>query len=174
MTDCDIVLTSEIFSYKEKAVFKSAFGFSRRYDVKRRGAGFFLTWLSILMAADALISYLRNCRTHYFLSFGIDRKIVILLLTGVVLQIVLLVFSVPKFRVIGDAISIALPAVYMAALVAFLSARLTEIAFIFTFENNASNMADLQSALAGIVFCVLAVILSLIAAWFDIRKDVEA
>ena len=80
----------------------------------------------------------------------------------------------PKFRVIGDVISVALPAIYMASLVAFLSARLTEIAFIFTFENNASNMSDLQSALAGIAFCMLAVIISLIAAWFDIRKDVEA
>ena len=141
--------------------------------MKRRGAGFFLTWLSILMAVDALISYLRNCRTHYFLSFGVDSKIVVLLLAGIALQIVLLVFSRPKFRVIGDVISVALPAIYMASLVAFLSARLTEIAFIFTFENNASNMSDLQSALAGIAFCMLAVIISLIAAWFDIRKDVE-
>ena len=142
--------------------------------MEKRGAGFFLTWFALLMAADALISYLRNCRTHYFASFGIDRRIVALLLAGIILQIILLVFSVRKFRVIGDVISMALPAVYIAALVAFLSARLTEIAFIFTFENNAANMADLQSALAGIAFCMLAAASSLIAAWFDIRKDVEA
>ncbi len=140
--------------------------------MKNRGAGFYLTWFTVLMAIAAVISYICNCRTHYFASFGIDRKIVFLLVAGIALQFVLFVCSTGKLRMTGDMIAIVLPAIYAAALIAFLSARITEIAFILTFEKNAANMADLQSAIAGIAFCALAVVGSLTAAWFDIRKDV--
>ena len=140
--------------------------------MKNRGAGFFLTWFTVLMAIGSVVFYLFNCRTHYFASFGIDWKIVFLPVAGIILQFIQFACSTGKFRIAGDMIAIVLPAIYAAALIAFLSARITEIAFIFTFENNAANMADLQSAIAGIAFCVLAVVGSLVAAWFDIRKDV--
>ena len=147
---------------------------STKESFMKKGFGFYAVWFSVLMAAGALISYLRNCRTQYFASFGVDSKIICLLTAGVLLQIILLIAGGRKLQPVEDVLFIIIPAVYMGALLAFVSARITEAAFIFTFENNAGNMADLLSALAGIAFSVLAVLSSLIAAWFDIRKEVKA
>lgn len=140
----------------------------------KKGFGFYAVWFSVIMAACALISYLRNCRTQYFASFGIDYRIIWLLIAGALLQLILMIAGGRKLQPLEDILFIFIPAIYMGALLAFVSARITEAAFIFTFENNAGNMADLQSALAGIAACALAVISSLLAAWFDIRKEKNA
>ena len=58
-----------------------------------------------------------------------------------------------------------------AALVLFISSRVAGIASIMTFENNAQTMADMKSAVIGMLFCLLAIVFNIIASFFRVLKE---
>ena len=53
----------------------------------------------------------------------------------------------------------------------FAATRINGIAAIMTFENNAQNMADMQSAIRGMVVLAIAVAVSWLAAFFDVTSE---
>lgn len=53
----------------------------------------------------------------------------------------------------------------------FVNVRVNGIAAVMTFENNARNMADLTSAIVGIAGCLVAAIVSIVSAFFDVSKE---
>jgi hypothetical protein len=58
----------------------------------------------------------------------------------------------------------------MFALLTLVNSRVNGIAAIMTFENNAANMADLQSALVAIGALAAAALLACLAAFFSVKK----
>lgn len=58
----------------------------------------------------------------------------------------------------------------MAALT-LVNSRINGVAAIMTFENNAQNMADLQSAIIAIAALVIAAVLAAFTAFFDVKKE---
>lgn len=169
--------------------------------MKNKGAGWILTILSAVLAAASLVMYLVNCRTDYFATFGISPSVAGCLAAGILVQVLALVLCLrggnrgshrvqkgcggrnsvwissyaEKMPVACflDLFPVASSAVLMAAAVCFIGSRINEFAFILTFQKNDDTLADMRSGVIGIALCLLALIVSWIAAFFDITKDAE-
>lgn len=59
----------------------------------------------------------------------------------------------------------------VTGLALFIQSRVNGIAAIMTFTNNAQNMADLSSAIVGMVALAIAMLLNMVSAFFAVRKD---
>lgn len=139
--------------------------------MKKLSVGFFLTVLSAILAVVGLIFYMVNANTAYFANLGVNAAIVGCAVAAVVLQAIYLGASRKGDNWVLGFCPIVACALLMLAFTNFITARVNGIASIMTFENNASNMADLTSAIAGIVFCLLAVVFGIVSAFFDASKD---
>lgn len=100
-----------------------------------------------------------------------NRRIVAGLIVGTLFQVLYVVFCWKRVRKTLDLLPVLSACIYMAVTVSFTESRITEIAYIMTFQKNADTLADLQSAILGIAFCLLAVICSVAASFFDISRD---
>lgn len=140
--------------------------------MKKLSVGFFLTVLSAILAVVGLIFYMVNANTAYFANLGVNAAIVGCAVAAIVLQAIYLGAAARNERhwALGFCPIVAC-ALLMLAFTNFITARVNGIASIMTFENNASNMADLTSALVGLVFCLLAVVFGIVSAFFDVSKD---
>lgn len=67
--------------------------------------------------------------------------------------------------------SVAAAALLMAATLLLVNTRVNSIAAVMTYENNASNMADLTSCIVGIAGCLVATVVSIVASFHDVVKD---
>ena len=140
--------------------------------IKKQSAGFYITVLTVILAGAGTAFYLINCNTSYFSGLGVDKGLVSYLIIAIVLEIALIVGS----QILGskaylDILPVASAILLVVALVTFISLRVNSIAAIMTFENNAQTMADLSSAITGIVLCLLAVLFGIIASFFNIVKE---
>lgn len=141
--------------------------------MKRKiSAGLYVTAISIIAAVVALVYYMINCNTAYFANLGMNPFVAGCVIAAIILQVVLIVIGMKDQPMWADVLPIAASILLMLATIHFVSARINGIAAILTFENNAQNMADLNSALVGIAACLIATIVSIAASFFDITKEV--
>ena len=139
----------------------------------KKGAGLVLTILSILLATASVAAYLYNCKTPYFSTIGVNALVVWCIVAGIAMQILAIALGWKKQKTWMDVFPVAASAFLMAATIRFAGVRINEIAFIMTFQKTASNLADMKSAVVGIALCLAALLVSWVAAFFDITKTTE-
>lgn len=135
--------------------------------LKKQGAGFYLTALTLAASAVGLCFYLVNCGTDYFRSMGSSPVVWGCALLAIAAQAAYLLLSGKQA---ADLLPVVSGAALVVALVSFISARISGIAAIMTFTNNAQNMADLSSAIIGIAALLIAVVLNAVASFFEAAK----
>ena len=140
---------------------------------RKISAGLYFTCLAAILAAIGCVFYLINTKTAYFAGKGVSTPVVACLAIAVICAIVYIVVGLKDTPVWADILPIATSALLMAGLMNFAAARINGIAAIMTFENNESNMADLKSAIIGIVLVAIAWITSIIASFMDVSRSVE-
>lgn len=138
--------------------------------MNKKSAGFIFTLLSLILAMASVAAYLINCRTEYFSKFGIDKMLILVIAAGILLQVVYLITGGKMRKIWLDILPIASCAFMMAGAVQFLGARINEIAFIMTFQKNSNTLADMKSAVAGILLIFAAVFVGWISSFFDMNK----
>lgn len=140
--------------------------------IKKQSVGFYMASIALVLSAAGFIFYLINCQTSYFSNRGIDGKIVASFLAAMIFELMFILGSeILGSKNILDLLPVAVSVLLVIAFVAFLGSRVAGIASIMTFENNAKTMADLSSAMTGLVCSFLAVIISMIASFFRIIKE---
>ena len=140
--------------------------------IKKQSVGFFMTLLVLLLSGAGFIFYLINCHTSYFLNRGIDGKIIVSFLAAIILELAFIIGTeILGSKNIFDILPAAVSVLLVIAFVAFLGSRVAGIASIMTFENNARTMADLFSAMTGLICSFLALVLSIIASFFKVIKE---
>lgn len=139
--------------------------------MKKQSAGFYLTAVSAVAALVGLIGYLVNCGTNYFVNLGIDYAVVGCAVAAVVLQAAYLLVAQKGQKIWMDILPVAVSVLLMVAMLLMVNTRVVSIAAVMTFENNAKNMADLTSAIVGIAGCLVAAIVSIVSAFFDVSKE---
>ena len=135
--------------------------------------GLILTAAACVLAVVGLVFYLNNTKTTYFSALGVNTTVVGCIIAAIACMVVSIIVGLKGTPVWADILPIATSGLLMAALMSFASARINGIAAIMTFENNESNMADLKSAIIGIVLVAIAWIISIIASFMDVSRSVE-
>lgn len=146
--------------------------------IKQQSIGFYVNALALIAAIVALVYYFINCNTSYFLSSGMNSGVLACSFGVIVLEVVILAggqFAVAGgspvwLRILLDVCAVAVSVMLMCAFAFFLSDRINAIASIATFNQNAQNMADLMSAIYGMIAYVIAVVLSIFASYFKVNK----
>lgn len=138
--------------------------------MKNKGAGFYLTTITVFAAVAALVCYVWNCGTDYFASYGISKVVIGCMAAGILAEILVLGTGKGEPKIWKDILPVAGTVLLMVAAIEFIGLRINEAAFIMTFQKNASNVADLESAIAGIICCLSASVLGMCASFFDMKK----
>lgn len=139
----------------------------------KKGAGLIFAILSALLAVASVIAYLYNCRTPYFATLGVSALVVGCIAAGAAAQVLSVILGWKGQKEWMDILPVVASALLMAAAVRFLGIRINEIAFIMTFQKTAANLADMQSAIVGIGLCLAALLVSWLAAFFDVAASKE-
>ena len=138
--------------------------------MKRALFGSILTVITIVAAVVGLINYITNSNTNYFAGLGKDPVVIGCAVLAIAALALWLVLGNPKITW-TDILPIAAPALLIVAALTLVNSRINGIAAIMTFENNAQNMADLQSGLVAIAALVAAAVLAALNAFFDVKKE---
>lgn len=139
-------------------------------NLKKQGAGTYLTALAAIASVVGFVFYMVNCGTNYFKSQGTNPIVTVCALVAIVSQVLYLVLS-QKDILAADVLPVVSGVTVTVALAYFIQARVNGIAAIMTFTNNAQNMKDLSSAIVAIAALAIAMILNMIASFFAVRKD---
>lgn len=137
----------------------------------KKSAGFFMTIISAAAAVVGAVAYFMNCRTNYFINLGVSPVVLGCALAAIVLQVVYILATQKGQALWTDLLAVIPPVLLIAATINLAGSRISGIASIMTFENNAQNMADLTSAIVGIAACLIAAIVGIAAAFFDTVKE---
>ena len=138
---------------------------------KKLSAGAFVACIAAILAIVGLIAYLVNAGTNYYAKSGIDTAVVVCLIAAAVLSIARLFIGQNGKPVWTDLLPVAAAVLATAAFMLLLSVRANNLAAVFTFENNAANMADTTSCIVAIAACLLAMIMSIVSAFSDTAKE---
>ena len=138
---------------------------------RKTSAGLFITCLAVILAVVGVAAYMVNTGTNYYAKMGVDTNVVTLLVAAIVVEVLAIVIGLKGTPVIGDILPVAGSVLLTAGLVMLLNARANNLAAVFTFENSAANMADTTSCIVAIGACLLAMLVSLVAAFTDITKE---
>ena len=140
--------------------------------LKKQAAGFYLAAITTVFAIAGLVFYYINCNTDYFGNLGVSLSQVVCLAAACVLELVYIIgYERAGSKIYLDLLPVIAGVLLTAALVLFISSRVAGIASIMTFENNAQTMADMKSAVIGMVFCLLAIVFNIIASFFRVVKE---
>lgn len=139
--------------------------------IKKQSVGFYFAVVTVIFAVAGLAMYLKNSSTDYFSNLGKDPVILGCLIAAIIAELVLIVAAQSGVKMWMDILPVAVSMLLMLGTIWFVSSRVNGIASIMTFENNANTMADLSSAITGIVLCLIAGVVSIIASFFDIVKE---
>lgn len=139
--------------------------------MKKQAAGFFVSLIAAIFSAASIIFYLVNSKTAYFVNAGIDSVFLFCAIAGIVLIACLVLLSQRGDNVVTTLLHVAVGVLLAVAFMRFLGVRIGGIAGIMTFENNANTLADLQSALIGIVCAAIAMLFGIIASFLKMTKD---
>lgn len=136
--------------------------------------GLFLYFLTLITSALGTGCYLVNCQTSYFHSLGIQPVIVGGMIAAVVLESLYILLSckspnkaadLPPVNLLPVAVCICLT----LSLILFIGSRVMGFAAIITFDQNAANQKDLNSALVGIAFLAAGVVIGNVSSFCDIH-----
>lgn len=137
--------------------------------MKRALFGTIVNILAAVAAIFGLVQYFTNAGTNYFKNLGTNP--------GVIAATVIAIAAILVWCFLGeekttwkDILPIAAPALLMFALLTLANSRINGIAAIMTFENNAANMADLQSALEALASLAVAAVFACLASFFSVKK----
>lgn len=140
--------------------------------LKKQSAGFYLAALTAVLILAGLVFYMINCNTDYFGNLGVSAPLVGCLVIGCILELAYIAgYEKNGSKIVLDVMPVIVGALLTAALVIFITSRVAGIASIMTFENNAQTMADMKSAVIGMVFCLLAIVFNIIASFFRVVKE---
>ena len=137
----------------------------------KKSVGFFMTILSAAAAAVGAVAYFMNCQTNYFINLGVDPVVMGCAVAAIVLQVVYIVMTQKGSQLWTDVLAVLPPVLLIVATITLAGRRISGIASIMTFENNAQNMADLTSAIVGIAACLIAAVIGIAASFFDTVKE---
>lgn len=137
----------------------------------KKSAGFFMTIISAAAAVVGAVAYFMNCKTNYFINLGVDPVVMGCAVAAIVLQVVYIVVTQKGSQPWTDALAVLPPVLLIIATITLAGSRISGIASIMTFENNAQNMADLTSAIVGIAACLVAAVAGIAASFFDTVKE---
>lgn len=138
---------------------------------KKKSIGLIFTAIAVIAAVVGMVAYFVNCGTTYFTNLGVNPIVAGCGIVAIILEFLFLCVGLKGQPMWADILPVVSAVLFMVTLVMFISVRVNGIASIMTFENNASNMADLSSAIVGIAACLIAVIFSITASFFDITKE---
>ena len=138
--------------------------------MKRAIFGSIMTVITIVAAVVGLVNYITNSNTTYFAGLGKDPVVIGCTVIGIAALALWLVLGEPNASW-KDILPIAAPACLIVAALTLVNSRINGVAAIMTFENNAQNMADLQSAIIAIAALVAAAVLAAFTAFFDVKKE---
>lgn len=138
--------------------------------MKQNGIGFYTTGLSFVAGVVALVFYMINAKTDYFANLGVSPVVVGCTVVAVVAQLVLLVLSKQEQPIWMDLAAVAAPVLLMVAFINLTGSRVSGIASIMTFENNAQTMSDLTSAIVSMAALLIACLIGIVSSYFNIRK----
>ncbi len=137
--------------------------------MKRALFGTILNILAVVAACFGLVQYFTNAGTNYFKNIGTNPAIIAATVIAIAALLVWCFLGEEK-TTWKDILPIAAPALLMFALLTLANSRINGIAAIMTFENNAANMADLQSALDALASLAFAAVFACLAAFFSVKK----
>lgn len=137
----------------------------------KKSAGFFMTIISAAAAVVGAAAYFINCQTNYFINLGVDPVVMGCAVAAIVLQVVYIVVTQKSRALWSDVLAVLPPVLLIIATITLTGSRISGIASIMTFENNAQNMADLTSAIVGIAACLAAAVAGIAASFFDTVKE---
>ena len=135
--------------------------------MKRALFGTIVNLLAVVAAIYGLVKYFTNAGTNYFKNLG-TNPLVIGAVVLAVAAILIWCFLGEEKTTWKDILPIAAPACLIVAALTLVNSRINGVAAIMTFENNAQNMADLQSAIIAIAALVIAA--ACLAAFFSVKK----
>ncbi|MBR2766024.1 MAG: hypothetical protein IKE03_08605 [Blautia sp.] len=136
----------------------------------KKGFGIFTTILTLAATIVGLVYYYINTGTNSFASLGRDPVIFGCLAGAIAVLLLWLLFGSSK-RHILDILPVAAPVLTIYAGLTLVNSRINGIASIMTFTNNAQSMADLRSAIIAIAAIVIAAVLGMFSAFFEVRKE---
>lgn len=141
-------------------------------EKKKTGLGAIFTILTIIVSVVALVLYLQNCKTNYFMNMGVNQTVVISLAVVIIAEVLFIGLSL-KLGPIPylDILPVIAGVCSAVAAIQFIGNRIAGAASIMTFENNAENMADLQNAIVAMVVCVLAMLCVIVSSFFKVVKE---
>lgn len=137
----------------------------------KKSTGLYLTVLSTAAAVVGTVAYVMNCRTNYFINLGVDPVVIGCAVAAIALQVVYLAATQKSRALWTDILAVLPPVLLIIATITLAGSRISGIASIMTFENNAQNMADLSSAIVGIAACLIAALVGIVASFFDTVKE---
>lgn len=137
--------------------------------MKRALFGTIVNALAVIAACFGLVQYFTNAGTTYFKGLGTNPAVIAATVIAIAALVVWCLLGEAR-TTWKDILPIAAPALLMFALLTLLNSRINGIAAIMTFENNAANMADLQSALYALGGLGVAAVLACLAAFFSVKK----
>ena len=138
---------------------------------KKLSTGAVIACIAAVLAIVGLIAYLINTGTAYYAKYGVDTISVVCLIASAVLSLVRLFYGKAGKPMWTDLFPVCASVLAAVGFMFLLNARINSLAAVFTFENNAANMADTTSCIVAIAAALLAVILSVISAFSDTAKE---
>lgn len=138
---------------------------------KKFSAGAVVACFSAVLAIVGLISYIINTGTNYYASIGVNSGIIVCLAVAAALSVVRLFFGRDGQPAWTDLFPVCGSVLTTLAFMFLINARVNSLAAVFTFENNAANMADTTSCIVAIAACLLAVIFTIVSAFMDTVKE---
>ena len=129
-----------------------------------------MTVITIVAALVGLVNYIMNSNTTYFSGLGKDPIVIGGAVLGIAALALWLVLGEPK-AFWKDILPVLAPVCLIVAALSLVNSRINGIAAIMTFENNAQNMADLQSGIIAIAALIAAAVLAVFTAFFDVKKE---
>ena len=134
-------------------------------------AGAVVACIAAVLAVAGLIAYLINAGTAYYAKYGVDTIVVVCLAASAALSLVRLFYGKNGKPAWTDLLPVCASVLAAVGFMLLLNARINSLAAVFTFENNAANMADTTSCIVAIAGAALAMILSVVSAFSDTAKE---
>ncbi len=136
---------------------------------KKLGAGMISSCITLVLAIVGFVAYIINCNTAYFSNLGKNPIVIATLVIAIVALMAWMTLGKvsPSWT---DIFPIVAPACLFIGGITLLNTRINGMAAIMTFTNNAQNMADMTSAIVAIAAIIVAAIVGIVSAFFDVKK----
>lgn len=136
---------------------------------KKLGKGMITSCITLILAIIGFVAYIINTNTAYFSNLGKNTTIIASLAIAIVALVLWMTLGdvSPSWT---DILPVIAPACLFVGGITLLNTRINGMAAIMTFTNNAQNMSDMSSAVVAIAAIIVAAIVGIISAFFDVKK----